>query len=255
MAITWENECSFKFTITHELKEELERQRLYLTNAQPGQEWVARKDWHTNPYCAVHAGTHIPNIGSFSYTYSPLDHLLDIGRYCSIASSVHVMGPEHPWHWASTAEMFYQHGRPWQAARSDFGKPTTPPGQHQAFVRLPTIGNDVWIGQDVLIKRAVSIGDGAVVAAGAVVTKDVPPYAIVGGVPARVIRYRFPDPIIERFLRLEWWNYCEPDFYGFPVDNPARFLDAFENAVAEGRLVKWAPETPTLYDMVTAAQK
>ena len=68
------------------------------------------------------------------------------------------------------------------------------------------IGNDVWIGADVTILNGVTIGDGAIVAAGAIVIQDVPPYAIVGGVPAKIIRYRFDDENIEFLKGLEWWN-------------------------------------------------
>lgn len=68
------------------------------------------------------------------------------------------------------------------------------------------IGNDVWIGHNALLMEGVTIGDGAIVAAGAVVTKDVPPYAIVGGVPAKVIRYRFDEEQIQFLLELQWWN-------------------------------------------------
>lgn len=71
------------------------------------------------------------------------------------------------------------------------------------------IGNDVWVGSHVLVKGGVHIGNGACVAAGAVVVKDVPPYAIVGGVPAKVIRYRFSPEIIQRLLELKWWNWDE----------------------------------------------
>lgn len=69
------------------------------------------------------------------------------------------------------------------------------------------IGNDAWIGQDATIMRGLQIGDGAVIAASAVVTKDVPPYAIVGGNPARIIRYRFDPGIIQELLAIKWWRY------------------------------------------------
>ena len=74
-------------------------------------------------------------------------------------------------------------------------------------MKQTTIGNDVWIGQGAFIKGGVTIGDGAIVAAHAVVVKDVPPYAVVGGVPARVIKYRFDEDAIKDLLEIKWWNY------------------------------------------------
>lgn len=71
---------------------------------------------------------------------------------------------------------------------------------------FPIIGNDVWIGANAIILQGVTIGDGAIIAAGAVVTKDVPPYAIVGGVPAKVIKYRFSDEVILKLLQIKWWD-------------------------------------------------
>ncbi len=70
------------------------------------------------------------------------------------------------------------------------------------------IGNDVWIGDSVLIKSGVKVDDGSVIGTGAIVLKNVPPYAIVAGVPAKIIRYRFTPEIIEKLLALKWWDYC-----------------------------------------------
>lgn len=81
--------------------------------------------------------------------------------------------------------------------------------KYTEFKRQIEIGNDVWIGDSVLILDGVKIGDGAVLAAGAVVTADVPPYAIVGGVPAKVIRYRFNEDEIEHLIKLKWWDKSE----------------------------------------------
>lgn len=86
------------------------------------------------------------------------------------------------------------------------------------------IGNDVWIGFEAVILSGVTVGDGAVIGARAVVTKDVPPYTIVGGVPARPIRKRFSDEVIERLLELQWWNW--------PEDRIRRNL----SAIQEGRI-------------------
>lgn len=75
------------------------------------------------------------------------------------------------------------------------------------------IGNDVWIGRDAKIMDGVSVGDGAVVATGSIVTKDIPPYAIVGGVPAKVIKYRFDEVTIEKLLELKWWDFSDKKIF------------------------------------------
>ena len=74
-----------------------------------------------------------------------------------------------------------------------------------------TIGNDVFIGANVTIIDGVTIGDGAIIGAGAVVVKDIPPYAVAGGIPAKVIKYRFDQDIIEKLLKLQWWNWSDEE--------------------------------------------
>ena len=88
------------------------------------------------------------------------------------------------------------------------------------------IGNDVWIGYEAVILSGVTIGDGAIVAARAVVTRDVPPYAIVGGVPAKPIRQRFSNPDIAQLLELRWWDW--------PKEKIARTIDAIQAGDLEG---------------------
>jgi virginiamycin A acetyltransferase len=118
-----------------------------------------------------------------------------IGKFCSIGYYCGIGMHEHPLDRVSTSPFLY-------GAKNLFGGP----GLWDDFPRPPAIGNDVWLGAHAVVLQGVRIGDGAVVAAGAVVTKDVPPYAIVAGVPAQILRCRFGPPEIETLLALEWWN-------------------------------------------------
>ncbi|PKO93100.1 MAG: acetyltransferase [Betaproteobacteria bacterium HGW-Betaproteobacteria-1] len=140
-------------------------------------------------------------IGAYSYLRSgcELYAVSSIGRFCSIGNNV-IIGldrHEHPMDWLSTSlynsvltEKYRQAN---SSARSDV-----------------TIGHDCWIGRDACIMNGVHIGNGAIVAARSVVTSDVPAYAVVAGIPARVVRYRFPDDWITRLEVICWWD--------FPVD-------------------------------------
>jgi acetyltransferase-like isoleucine patch superfamily enzyme len=123
---------------------------------------------------------------------------LRIGKYCSISTHVVIfLGSEHRTDWVST----YPFPILWEEARSIKGHPYS-----KGDV---IIGNDVYIGYNVIILSGVTIGDGAVVGASSVVTADVPPYAIVAGNPARLIRYRFGEEAIQKLLKIRWWNWPE----------------------------------------------
>jgi acetyltransferase-like isoleucine patch superfamily enzyme len=121
----------------------------------------------------------------------------DIGSFCSIANGVSIGGGVHPIDWAATSPVFYR-GR--DSVRAKFSEHDRPPLQRT------TIGHDVWIGERAIIKAGVTIGTGAVVGMGAVVTRDVQPYWVVAGVPARPVRPRFDPSLVEALLDSQWWN-------------------------------------------------
>lgn len=134
------------------------------------------------------------------YTYvgfrSDFNHV-KVGNYCSISSDVKIGLGKHPTHLFSSSPVFYSNQNPFNShdAYLEFNDQPT----------LTVIGHDVWIGANVIIMDNITIGTGAVIAAGSVVTKDVQPYEIVGGVPAKLIKKRFDDQTISSLLKSEWW--------------------------------------------------
>ena len=147
-------------------------------------------------------------IGLLSYTgnRTELSHT-KVGRYCSIGPGVKIVAGNHPTRdFVSTYPAFYSKQKFVGIGFSDkqiFEEYSYADEQRRYWVE---IGNDVWIGAGATIINGCKIGDGAIVAAGAVVAKDVPPYTIVGGVPAKPIRTRFSEEQIEFLLEFKWWN-------------------------------------------------
>jgi acetyltransferase-like isoleucine patch superfamily enzyme len=143
------------------------------------------------------------DIGEFSYGVPKIwwwgeSARLSIGKFCSFANGIDILlGGNHRVDWVTTYPF---------SAISDWPEAAQIPG-HPSTNGDVVIGNDVWIGYNATILSGVTIGDGAVVGAHAVVTRDVAPYAIVGGNPARSIRMRFTDEIIEQLLKVAWWNW------------------------------------------------
>lgn len=123
-----------------------------------------------------------------------------VGNFSAIGQDTLIGPGQHPTNYLTAHSIFYKKGS-WGFHEQDWLEEI--PFVENAPV---TIGNDVWVGRKCIIMDGVTIHDGAIVAAGAVVTKDVPPYAIVGGVPAKVLKYRFPQEVIDRLLEIKWWN-------------------------------------------------
>ncbi|MEG1559370.1 MAG: CatB-related O-acetyltransferase [Clostridia bacterium] len=146
-------------------------------------------------------------IGYGSYIGDNCQIDASIKRFVSIASGVKVVSGNHPTSvFVSTYPSFYSNSckfRPHFVNAQKFDEYTYADEKNKHSI---VIGNDVWVATDALILSGVSVGDGAIVAAGSLVTKDVPPYAVVGGIPAKVIKYRFNEEQIKALLEIKWWD-------------------------------------------------
>ncbi|RIX98782.1 antibiotic acetyltransferase [Aureimonas flava] len=149
----------------------------------------------------------------------------EVGKFCSIAAHVRINALEHPVERVSTHKITYRPNEyfRWRGVDDAF--------RERRLQRRVTLGHDVWIGHGAVVLPGVRVGTGAVVGAGAVVTRDVAPYTIVAGVPARVLRPRFTPDVAERLLALAWWDW-----------SPARLFDAIpdmQSLSAEHFLARW----------------
>ena len=150
-------------------------------------------------------------VGSYTYGHNDIEIIhgnegktLRIGKFCSIAKGVIVfLGANHRVDWFTTYPFGHYKQEEFPKVKKEHGHPST-----KGDV---TIGNDVWIATNATIMSGVRIGDGAVIAANSVVTKDVPPYTIVAGNPAKQIRKRFSDEVINKLLELKWWDKTESE--------------------------------------------
>ncbi|TVQ53643.1 MAG: chloramphenicol acetyltransferase [Rhodobacteraceae bacterium] len=177
-------------------------------------------------FCEVGRGSRVLNSDFGAYAYC--DRYADIancmvGRFANIAAFTRIGPTDHPMTRAAQHHFRYRSARYWDDAEDD-----------AAFfaaraARRCDLGHDCWIGHGAIVRPEVTVGVGAVVAAGAVVTRDVAPFVIVAGAPAKPIRARFPAPVAERLLRLAWWDWDHdrlraalPDFRALDAE---AFLD------------------------------
>lgn len=161
-------------------------------------------------------------IGAFTDIVSntELRDVSSIGRYCSIGTNC-VIGQnrkQHPMDWLSTNGALIE---------SRAATMPTPPAHWD--VKPTTLGHDVWVGRDVIIMEGITIGTGAVIGAQSLVTRDVPPYTIVAGSPAKMIRYRFEEPLREQLLASRWWEHDQSELAQLPTEDPQAFLAALAN--------------------------
>lgn len=180
-------------------------------------------------YVEIGAGSRVANsvFGDYSYCDRSCDIAnAEIGKFANIASCVRIGATDHPMEKASLHHFLYRSASYWDDAEDDgdwFARRAS---------RLARIGHDTWIGHGAMIKPEVTVGAGAVVASGAIVTKDVAPYTIVGGNTARGIRRRYPEAVAEQMMDLAWWDWSH--------DALRAALPDFRNLRAEEFLEKYA---------------
>ncbi len=189
-------------------------------------------------------------VGAFTGIYGGRIGHCNIGRYCSIASGVDIASDQHPTEWLSSSMVQYVpniHGwGDWLKKHEyEYVEPTT------RFSSNATvhIGSDVWIGQGVFIKSGIRIGHGAIIAAHSVVIENIPPYAIVAGVPAKVKKFRFRADIIERLLNLEWWKYSISSIKGIDFKNIDNGLSLLEEKIMSGDILPFETKVIKFKDL------
>lgn len=149
----------------------------------------------------------------------------DIGPFCSIASSVVIGLVGHPTHLISTHPAFYDNTQPLPYFMVEELK-------YQAPVEKTIVGADVWIGHGAFLKSGITVGTGSIIAAGAVVTGDVAPYSIVGGIPAKEIKKRFDEKLCNDLLESRWWEQPKEKLKNFSAyfNDPEKFLVELKKA-------------------------
>lgn len=180
-------------------------------------------------FCEIGRGSRVLNSSFGDYAYC--DRYADIanctvGKFANIAAFTRIGPTDHPWRNAAQHHFLYRSSSYWEDAGDDDAF-----FAHRASRRC-NLGHDCWIGHGAIVRPQVTVGIGAVVAAGAVVTRDVAPFMMVAGVPARPLRARFSDAVVEGLLALAWWDW--------PQARLRAALDDFRRLPAEAFLERHA---------------
>jgi len=208
----------------------------------------------------IRRGTYeVERVGAFTFlggVGASFRHVRSVGRFCCIAGGVVTGQVEHPLDFLSPHPVFQgAWGERMPQVREfveqnremvDKSRAAYDDMSRSRYGKIE-IGSDVWIGEGAFIRRGVRIGDGAVVASRAVVSKDVPPYTVVGGTPAKAIRLRFGERLVERLLAARWWDYGPAALAGADFTCPEAAVDRIEENIASG-IDRYAPPVYALMD-------
>ena len=207
----------------------LEKFRFIISRLLKKARLSAVRDSTVHPTAKIESGTSFVDseIGRHSFCGYDCDvYRASVGAFTSIANGVVLGGARHPMEWVGMSPVFYA-GR--DSVKAKFS-------EHPLAKPLEVvIGNDVWIGRSAIVLGGVSIGDGAVIGAGSVVTKNVPPYAIVAGNPARIIRYRFEENVVRELEAIQWWRFPDDRLrdIGESFNDVDRFLSVVRDVVTK----------------------
>ena len=217
-------------------------------------------------FSLVNRGNTLCQMGSVSYFNAAIPRLdIKMGRYCSIAVGLDFIRGKHPLHTFTTSSCFYDPycyifkdsflkfsgGKTYDFCKdSSLYHTLVPPPP-------PTIlENDVYVCTNALLKPGITLHTGCVIAQNAIVTKDVPPYAIVGGSPARVLKYRFNEKTIERLLKLKWWEYHFSSFNGIDVHLEINhYLDEVENRIIRQEIQPFNPRKMEFLELIKRSKQ
>ena len=182
----------------------------------------AIKESNVHPTSKIESGSIFYHSFMDKYSFCGYDceiSFSDVGAYCSISSNVIIGATQHPIDWTSTSPVFFNNR---DSIRKKFSRYERESPIHTY------LGNDVWVGNGCFLKAGITVGTGAIIGMGSVVTKDVPPYAIVAGNPAKLVRMRFEKHVIALLLESEWWMLSDDKLSDLSrhIKDPEKFVNA-----------------------------